>query len=183
MSVVLWGVLAILAGAGMMAVAAWRAAPRSPALPAGIDFPRTGLQKLAWSSLGGGILLAGAAGFIVVSRGWPATYDSDALRLTFTFLVIGTLVILLGMTLVARAWEGRGDGTLDERDLAILERAHVAQAPTMLVTLAVWMVGLTESSRDPGAVPTSYLYLVFWTVIVMNMLAFPVGVLLGYRRR
>jgi len=167
----------------MMAVAGWRAAPKAPPLPSDVDFPVTQLQKLAGWSLMVGLLLAISAGGIVARFGWVTVYESDSLRLTFTFLVLTTLVSLLGMMLRAKSWANRGDGTLDERDQAILDRAPVAQAPATLVTLAVWMVGLSESFRDPGAVPTSYLYLVFWTVMVIYALALPVGILLGYRRR
>jgi len=183
MTVILWGILATTAGAALMAFAAWHAAPKAPPLPPGTDFPVTRLQKLAAWTLAIGLLLAISAGAMVATFGWETVYDADGLRLTFTFLVLTTLVVFLGMTLLAKSWKDRGDGTLDERDQAILDRAPVAQAPAMLVTLAVWMVGLTESFRDPGAVPTSYLSLVFWSVIVINMLALPVGVLLGYRRR
>ena len=55
-----------------------------------------------------GIVLAGSAGGIVAANGWEATYDSDALRLTFTFLVLGTLVLLLVMVL-----KGAGPLSLD----------------------------------------------------------------------
>ncbi len=183
MTVILWAVLAVTAGAAVMAIAAWRGAPKLPPLPPDVDLPLTRLQKLAGWSLLAGLVLAGSAGAIVVTYGPQTTYDTDTLRLTFTFLVLATLIALLAMLLVAKSWANRGDGTLDERDQAILDRAPVAQAPAMLVTLAVWMVGLTESFRDPGAVPTFYMYLVFWSVIVIDMLALPVGVLLGYRRR
>jgi hypothetical protein len=183
MTVILWGLLATLAGGAVMALAAWRAAPRRPSLPPDVELPATRLQRLARWSLLIGVVLAGSAGAIVGTRGWEDTYGSDALRLTFTFLVLATLVLLLVMVVLARSWSDRQDGTLDERDQAILDRAPVAQAPAMLVTLAVWMVGLTESFRDPGAVPTSYLYLVFWSVVVVDVLALPVGILLGYRRR
>jgi hypothetical protein len=166
-----------------MAVAAWRAAPWLPPLPTEVRLPVTRLQKLArWTFLVG-LVLAGSAAAIVVAYGPQAVYDTDGLRLPFTFLVLASLVLLLVMLLMAKTWADRGDGTLDERDQAILDRAHIAQAPAMLVTLAAWMVGLMESFRDSGGVPTFYLYLVFWSVLVINMLALPLGVLLGYRRR
>ena len=183
MTVILWGVLAVTAGGTVMALAAWRAASKAPPLPPDVDFPVTRLQKLARASLAASLLLGGSAAFIVVRFGPQTVYDTDALRLPFTFLVLGTLIVLLVMVSLAKVWSDRGDGSMDERDQAILDRAPVAQAPAMLVTLAVWMVGLTESFRDPGAVPTFYLYLVFWSVMVIHVVALPVGVLLGYRRK
>ena len=183
MPVILWGLLAVTAGFGVIAVAAWRAAPKAPPLPPGTDFPVTRLQKLAWTSLAVAGALAGSAAAIVVRFGPQTVDETDALRLTFTFLVLGTLFVLLAMLVIAKRWADRDDGTIDERDQAILDRAHVAQAPAILVTLAVWMVGLTESFRDPGGIPTLYMYLVFWSVLVIHVLALPVGVLLGYRRR
>jgi hypothetical protein len=182
MPVILWGVLAILAGLVFMAVLAWRAAASAPALPAGVELPRTNLQRLSWGSLGLGGLLAGSAGALVLVRGPDATFSDDGLRLTFTCLMLGILGVFVVMLLVARSWERNGDARFDERDKAILDRAPRVQAPAMLLTLAVWMVGLTETFRGTG-VPTFYLYVVFWSVLVVDLIALPIGVLVGYRGR
>ena len=76
----------------------------------------------------------------------------------------------------------REDGQLDERDRAILGRAATAQAAGILITLAIWTVGLSETFHAAGAVPVFYLYLVFWSCVVVHLLGLPVGILLGYRR-
>jgi hypothetical protein len=52
----------------------------------------------------------------------------------------------------------------------------------MLVTLALWVVGLQQAFWGVDAVPIVYLYLVFWSVPMVKALALPVGVLMGYRR-
>jgi cytochrome bd-type quinol oxidase subunit 2 len=182
MPVILWGVLAVAAGLAFMSVIAWRAAASRPALPVGVELPTTSLQHLARGGLAVGVLLAGTAAGIVIVHGPAETYANDVPRLTFTALMLAVLAAFVTMLLVARSWEKRDDGRFDERDKAILDRAHMAQAPAMLLTLAVWMVGLTEAFRGTG-VPTFYLYLVFWSVLAMNLIALPIGILIGYRRR
>lgn len=181
MPVILWGVLAILAGLVFMAVLAWRAALARPALPEGVELPKTDLQRLALRALGIGGGLTVAAGLIVAVNGPAATYDRDDLRLAFTFLMLAVLGVIVSMLVVARSWEKKDDARFDERDKAILDRAHMAQGPAVLLTLAVWTVGLTETFRATG-MPTFYLFLVFWSVLAMDLIALPIGILVGYRR-
>ena len=71
---------------------------------------------------------------------------------------------------------------VDERDRAILSGSSGLQSGAVLTTLVVWVIGLTESFHAVGAVPLYYLNLVFWSCLVVNLLALPLGVLLGYRR-
>jgi hypothetical protein len=52
----------------------------------------------------------------------------------------------------------------------------------VLVTVAIWMVGLQERYSEAGAVPVVWLMLVFWSCVVASVLALPLGILLGYRR-
>ena len=47
-------------------------------------------------------------------------------------------------------------------------------------TLAAWMISLTEHFREQGAVPVVYLYLIFGSVILMNIISQAIGILLGY---
>jgi H+/Cl- antiporter ClcA len=80
-------------------------------------------------------------------------------------------------------WTARDDGTLDERDRAILAGASAGQAPAMLVTLAAWMIGLVEAYRSTHLIPSVFLYLIFWSCIVVSVLSLLAGVALGYRRQ
>jgi ABC-type proline/glycine betaine transport system permease subunit len=52
----------------------------------------------------------------------------------------------------------------------------------MILTLALWVVGLQQTYWEQGGVPLVHLYLVFWSVLLVKAMALPVGVLVGYRR-
>lgn len=183
MPVLLWAILALVAGLLVLAIAARAGAPSATSLPADVELPATHLQRLARRGLAAGLVLALAAGGLLVAYGPARLYESDRLRLGFTALLLGIAAVFLIAKARLRVWTRRGDGTLDERDRAILERAPAFQSGAMLVTLAVWIVGLVERFHGAGAVPHYYLYLVFWSCWVVDLLALPVGVLVGYRRR
>jgi high-affinity Fe2+/Pb2+ permease len=182
MPVILWGVLAVAAGFAALWIFARTVRRRSPPLPADVELPATPLQKVARWSVGAGLVLALAAAALVVVNGPRTWYEDDTIRLTFTFLVLAALGVVSAATVWLSAQARRRDGLLDERDKAILDRAPAMQGPAMLVTLAIWMVGLVEHFHGAGAVPTYYLYLVFWSCLLVNLLGLPVGVLVGYRR-
>ena len=183
MTVVLWGVLALAAGFGAMVVVTWMGARRSAPWPADVELPATPLQRASWWSLGLGTVLGAGALGVVMTYGPQRTYDDDGVRGVFMLCLLGVFVVFAGLSGVVASWNRRRDGVLDERDREILGRAPAVQSAATLVTLAVWMVGLIESFHGAGAVPLFYLYLVFWSCVVMNLLGLPVGVLLGYRRR
>ena len=183
MPILLWGVLAIAAGIFVMWIVGLMTRPKRPPLPPGTEFPATPLQKVAGWSLGVGLLLGLAAAAIVVVNGPQRWYDDDAIRITVTMLLLAVLMIVAGASSWLGAQAKREDGVLDERDKAILERAPAVQGVAMLLTLAVWMVGLIEHFHEAGAVPLLYLYLVFWSCLLVDVLALPLGVLIGYRRR
>jgi len=182
MSIVLWAVLALAGGFAALWVAGRLARPTSPPLPEEAQGAVTPMQRVARWSIGSGVVLAAAAAVLVVLKGAEAVFESDGLRLVF----MGLLVAILGIAGVSTIWlkgqVSREGGVLDERDRAILGRAPVAQAAGMLITLAIWMIGLTEHFHEAGAVPLFYLYLVFWSCVVVHLLGLPVGILLGYRR-
>jgi len=182
MSIVLWSVLALAGGFGALWFAARMARPAGPPLPDDVEMPSTPLQRISRWGIGVSAVLAAAAASLVLMNGAEATFDTDGLRLTFTLLLVAILVVMGGTTIWLRAQVNRGGGLLDERDREILGRAPAAQVAGMLVTLAIWIVGLAEHFHDAGAVPVFYLYLVFWSVVVVDLVGLPVGVLLGYRR-
>ena len=145
--------------------------------------PATPLQRGAWWALGLGAALAAAAAFVEIHYGPEVVYQDDTLRITFTLLVRGALMVPAGVALRVWTMAKKDASALDERDRDILERAPGVQAPATILTLAIWVVALTEHFRGSAGVPTLYLYLVFWSCIVMHALALPLGILLGYRRR
>ena len=178
-------VIAFLIAAILVYVASRRTREMLPPieLPDGERLPRTAMQKLAAGILiGVGAVTAGAAA-MVAYYGPQVWWDSDPVRLTVTFLLIAGLVIYLAFTITIRKWEKRDDGTLDERDLAILGRASAGVGGAMMVVMAVWMVALVEAYNDTHLVPSYYLYLIFWSVVMTNVLASLAGILVSYRRR
>jgi hypothetical protein len=70
---------------------------------------------------------------------------------------------------------------VDEREDAIVSRASIVQPPAILITLAAWLITLTQRYHEQGAVPVVYLYLMFGSVILVLMISQSVGVLLGHR--
>ena len=184
MSVILWTVLALGAGAAAVAIGARRLLVRPPPLelPPGEELGPTVLERLARRSLALGLVLVVAAGGIVAWAGPAAFYEQDSVRIAVTLLLLAALLVLAGFAFRASAWTRRSDGPLDERDRAILDKAPSLEGGPMTVTLALWVVGLQQAFWGVGAVPVVYLYLIFWSMLIVKSLALPLGVLIGYRR-
>jgi len=184
MSVILWSVLAL--GLVFVAVVAAAYLGRSVApplvMPAGETLPTSPFQRLVRWSLALGLLPMAAAVGLVAWFG-PIDYsEDDAVRLAVTLLLLGSLVVLAAPTLLAGVWATRDEGKLDERDRAILARAPAGQAAAMLVVLAVWVIALQESYRGGPGIPTVFLNLIFWSCLLVSLLASNAGILIGYRR-
>lgn len=184
MSVILWALLALLAGLLFLGAESRRVLrPRAPLdLPAGESLPPTALQVLARRAILLGVVPILAAAGLVLWAGPDGFYDNDRLRITVTLLLVVALLVLSGFALLVGGWVRRGAGPLDERDRDIFGKAPLLEGAPMLVTLAVWVVGLQEAFWSEGAVPLVYLYLIFWSMLVVKSLALPIGVLAGYRR-
>jgi hypothetical protein len=52
----------------------------------------------------------------------------------------------------------------------------------MMVAFAVWMIALAERFHATHLVPSAYLYAIFWSLLLVSVLASLAGVLIGYRR-
>jgi len=181
---ILWSILALGVAFGALYLGVRRAQRRLPpiALPPGEKLPTTALQRLAQWSLLAGVLLTLAAAAIVAYFGAAAWWDRDAVRLPVTGLLLAVLAVFTFYLTRVRLWTARDDGTLDERDLAILACAPAGQAPAMIVTLAAWMIGLVETYQATHAVPSAFLYLIFWSCLMVSILGLLGGVVIGYRR-
>lgn len=151
-------------------------------LPPGETMPVTALQRLAGRSLVIILLLTAAAGSIVMYYGPLTAWANDATRIWASMLLIAGLGVFTFYLARVRVWTTREDGTLDERDRAILATAPAGAGPAILVTLAAWMIALTESYHATRQVPMDYLFLVFWSCMMVSVLALLTGVVLGYRR-
>jgi hypothetical protein len=184
MSVLLWTVAALAAGLLAILIATRVALKSRPplTLPPGERLPSTPLQRLARACLALGSLFAAAAAAVVVRVGPKTFYDDDRVRLFVTALMLASIAVLGFFGARVGQWLARGETVLDERDREIFGRAPAAQSLAVVVTLAVWIVALQETFLGTRLVPMVYLYLVFWSCVIVNLLALPIGVLLGYRR-
>lgn len=184
MSAVLWLVLALVATFGVVAVSARRARRTLPALelPPGESLPSTPLQRLALQSLIAASGLAAAGAGLVAYFGPQRFSDDDVIRLTVTGLALAALAVAALVPIRAGRWAAAGTGRIDERDRAILAGASTGQSGAILITLAAWMIGLAEAFWSAGAVPTIYLFLVFWSCVLINLFALLGGIVLAYRR-
>lgn len=184
MTPILWTVAALIAGLLTIVIATRLSLKRRPPLemPAGESLPSTPLQRWARACLALGLLLSAAAAAMVFGFGPDRWYHDDPVRLTVTALMLAAIVVLGFFSMRVGRWSARGDAALDERDRAIFDRAPSAQRVGLLVMLAVWTIGLTEAFSGTKLVPVVYIYLVFWSCLLVDLLALPIGVLFGYRR-
>jgi hypothetical protein len=143
------------------------------------------MQKRAWWGLGLGILWAVAIAVIFIIKGGVTTFSEDSsFRLLMDALYIGWLVIyavLMAPTLKLGR-PAKNKVVMDERDRAIVERAPLIQLWAVILLLVAWTIGLTESYHETGQVPTTYMYLIFFSSIIISTIAQSVGILIGYWR-
>jgi len=140
------------------------------------------LQKRALISLVLGIVWTVILVVLFVTRGGVEGFMNDTptrLLLSLLFVALLMSVAFLGVPWKARS--GRGVD-VDERDLEILRRAPRVQLIAMMLTLAAWVIGLTEYYWDQGSIPIMWPYLMMMTTILASTLAQSAGVLIGYWR-
>ena len=100
------------------------------------------------------------------------------LRWTTYTAMIGvplTYLVLIDLTL-------RRPTQLDERDRLILLGSGRVQWIAVVLSLAAWMIALTEIYREQREVPVVFLTLIFISILIISVLAQSFGILLGYRR-
>jgi len=162
-------------------VRAWpRGAAQTPEERAELaSAPMPPLQKRAWWSLLIGVVTGGTIAVLLATNGSVAYWENDGFRITVTGIFIGGL-FLYAAVLMSSTMKRKRAGTLDERDKQILSRSPNAQSVAGLLALATWMIVLTEKFRDQGAVPVVYLYWIFGSIVIVNIIAQAIGILLGY---
>jgi drug/metabolite transporter (DMT)-like permease len=184
MSVIIWFIVALGLVALAIVAAALQTRRLAPPieLPPGESMPTRPLQRLVrWSLALGALLLV--IGIVILVRAGPIeAFDDDTTRLALELLFVAALAILAIPTLVAGGWATRDDGRLDERERIIVARAPAGQAAAMLVVLAAWWIGLTETYRDAPGIPPESLTLMVWSCLLVSLVASNAGILLGYRR-
>ena len=184
MGSIVWVVIALAIGSiALYAYIVWyRAHPPALELPPGEELPATHLQRYAgWTLLEVGFLTVLAAA-IVVFFGPEAWWSHDGIRITVTLILLVALGSYLVFYMAIRRLRQRDDALVDERDLVILNRSGAGAGGAMMAVMAVWMIALVEAYNDTGMVPSYYLYLVFWSLVMTNVLASLADILLAYRR-
>ena len=184
MNVILWVILALLVAGLLVYIASLRTRRLLPPLeiPLGESLPVTPVQiytKRALLVIG---FLTAFAFAIVLYHGAQTWWDNDTVRLTFTFLLLGALLVFLLFNLGLKRLQSRDDGSFDERDAVILGSSCSGVGGAMMVVIAVWMIALTEAFQQTHLVPSYYLYLMFWSCVMTNVIASTAGILLAYRQ-
>jgi len=184
MAAIPWILLGLVVGLLFISFSVRRAMRDRPRLVLGPDeqAPAAPLQRLAVWAAGIGVVVTTCAVTLVAYFGPDAFEKNDRVRLTVTGVLLLGLLLFTGFLVRVRVWLKREDGALDERDRAILARAPSTQPGAMLITLAAWMIGLTEAYRATGHLPLVYLNLIFWSLVLVDLVALPLGILLGYRK-
>jgi hypothetical protein len=137
------------------------------------------LQKRALSSLVIGLFLSVVVAGVLVAQGDVTAFERNLyLRLIVYTAMIGVplaYLILVHLTL-------RKPTQIDERDRLIIERSGRIQYLAIILSLAAWMIALTEVYREQGEVPVGFLNLIFISILIIGILAQSFGILLGYWR-
>lgn len=185
MQVILWIVLAVAVALAFVYFGALRARRLLPKLelPPGESLPQTPLQRMAKWTLGFSALLVALAAAIVVYHGPQVYWDDDRVRLTVMGLLMAVLATFSVLMVRTAKWIAGDAAQMDERDRAILAHAPAGQGGAILVTLGAWIIGLAETYHETHQVPIVFLYLMFWSCLMMSLLAWLAGIVLGYRRQ
>jgi len=138
------------------------------------------LQKRAWLGLGIGVVTSAAILAVLIIKGATSFYDDNAMRWLISALIVGMLVAWA--VILAPSISGRGKALYDERDEAIIRRAQQVQLWGVIGLMVAWTIALTEVYWDQGQIPIVFPYLIFWSVMMVNMLSQSIGILIGYRR-
>jgi hypothetical protein len=140
------------------------------------------LQKRALVSLGLGLVWTVILVVLFVARGGVEGFTTDTTtRILLSVLFVALLMFSAFLGVPWKARSGRGVD-VDERDLEILRRAPRVQLTAMMLTLAAWVIGLTEYYWAQGSIPIMWPYLMMLTTILASTLAQSAGVLIGYWR-
>jgi len=140
------------------------------------------LQKRAWLGLGIAVVTSVAILAVLITRGATSFHDDQGTRLIVTALFLFGLLTWAVLLAPIFYWPGRIKRLFDERDEIIVRRALQVQLWAVIISLVVWSIALTEFYWDQGEIPIVFPSLIFFSIIIVNMLAQAVGILIGYRR-
>ncbi len=139
-------------------------------------------QKRAWYGLAIGVVWTAAIVAVFVVKG-ATGFDEDAgMRATVYGLFIAGVLAYVAMLYVT-GWRMRREGVImDERDRLILRKVPVYQMFAVLFTLAGWAIALEEVYRDEGQVPVVFVWIMFYSAIIANIVFASAGTLIAYWR-
>jgi len=139
-------------------------------------------QRRAWYGLAIGIVWTLSIVALFVIKGATAFDKDTGMRVTAYALFLAGILAYVAMMYVT-GWKMARDGAIqDERDRLILRRVPVYQMFAVILTLAVWMVVLTETYSDEGQIPIVFPNLIFFSAIVVNIVFASAGTLIAYWR-
>ncbi len=135
------------------------------------------LQKRALYGLVFGVIWAIAIILVFILWGGVTAFNRDStFRLAMDAIWIGGLLAYLVLFYPIL----RKPSQVDERDRLIYERSPRTQWLAVIFTLVIWVIGLTEGYRNQG-IPAVYLYLMFFSVLIVSSISQCIGILIGYR--
>lgn len=139
-------------------------------------------QRRAWYGLAIGIVWTLSMVILFVVKG-ATTFDEDTgMRLTAYALFAAGILAYVAMMYVTGRKMARNGVIQDERDRLILRQVPVYQMLAVILTLAVWMIALTETYREEGQIPIVFPSLIFFSAIVVNIVFASAGTLIAYWR-
>ena len=136
------------------------------------------LQRRALYGLIFGIGWSVAIITVFLTQGGIDAFNTDAeFRLLVDGLWVGGLVayLILFRTIIGKP------GKYDERDQLIMDRSPRVQWLSVIISLVVWVLVLSEVYHQAGQIPVVFLFLIFMSSLIVSMIAQSVGILLGYR--
>jgi hypothetical protein len=140
------------------------------------------LQKRAWLGLGLGVATSAAIIAVLVMKGATAFHEEEGTR--YIVMALFLFGLFSWAVLLARVfhWPRREKRLFDERDEIIVRRALYVQLLAVIITMVIWSIALTEAYWSEGEIPIVFPNLMFFSIIVVNMLAQAAGILIGYWR-
>ena len=135
------------------------------------------LQKRALYGLIFGIVWIIAMTLVFILKGGAAAFDTDqTFRLIMDGIWIGGLIVYLVLLYPVI----KKPTQVDERDKLILDRSPRVQWLAVIFTLVAWVIGLTEGYHSQG-IPPVFMYLMFFSILIVSSIAQCIGILIGYR--
>lgn len=99
-------------------------------------------------------------------------------------LYIGVLALNLALmpSYFRKSKSKKSEVVLDERDISILIKTPIIQLWAVIISLLVWVIILPEIYRNTGQVPIIYLYIIFFSTMIISSISYAAGILIGYWR-